>query len=220
MKWILPLIILLSCASEKWTYKDLENWEGECQTGKLQSPISLDKTKIKKGIDFKFNYHPMILDKKWVHKTLHAIPRDAKKSYVTLKGIKFFFHDIHFHVPASHAIKDRFYIAEVHLVHYSKEGERLVLGAFYKFGKHNKRIENVGKQELINPQDLLPKEKSYYHYIGSLTTPPCTEGVNWVIMKTPLTLGRGQIESLMNPSGGFNNRPPQPRNNRIIYEAY
>ena len=218
MKWILPLIILFSCSTEKWTYKDLENWEGECRTGKIQSPISLDNTKKVKLQNFKFFYKSMTFKRKWIHKTLHGIPDDTKKSYVTYKGKKFFFHDIHFHVPSSHAIDDRFYAAETHLVHYSEKGERLVLGSFYKFGKHNAELERRAKKVGIKPRDLLPKDQSSYRYTGSLTTPPCTEDVNWVIMKTPLTLGREQIERFMNPGGGFNNRPTQPKNNRTIYD--
>jgi carbonic anhydrase len=220
MKILLTLVLLISCATEKWNYKDLENWEGECQTGKMQSPIAIENTKKVKLQDFKFHYQPMAFDRKWIHKTIHGIPKDKNKSYVSYKGKKYYFQDLHFHFPSSHAFPDRFYAAEIHLVHYSEKGMRLVLASLYKFGQHNEDIQNTLNQEKINPRDLLPKNMASYRYIGSLTTPPCTEGVFWVVMKTPLTLGRKQLERVMNPGGGFNNRPPQPRNNRIIYETY
>ncbi|EFX90668.1 hypothetical protein HMPREF0027_2274 [Actinobacillus ureae ATCC 25976] len=71
---------------------------------------------------------------------------------------------------------------------------------------------------MLNPQQLLPQNQEYFRLNGSLTTPPCSEGVNWVVFKTPLDASQTQIEAMQKIIGQENNRPVQPINSRIVIE--
>ncbi len=70
----------------------------------------------------------------------------------------------------------------------------------------------------INARDLLPRDASYFYYPGSLTTPPCSEGVRWLVMQQPITMSEEQIAALRKAIGFANNRPVQPLNARIIFK--
>ncbi len=71
---------------------------------------------------------------------------------------------------------------------------------------------------LVNARDLMPHDKSYYRYMGSATTPPCSEGINWYVLKTPITFSKAQI-GVLTRTVGKSNRPIQLRNNRIILDT-
>ncbi len=121
---------------------------------------------------------------------------------------------------------------ELHLVHKNNLGEIAVVGVFMKKGKPNKLIQllwdniptELNKEKIVtgisvNASDLLPKDHSYYHYFGSLTTPPYTEGVSWIILKTPIEVSEEQIEKFRSVMGFNNNRPVQPLNKRFVLES-
>jgi carbonic anhydrase len=128
----------------------------------------------------------------------------------------------HFHAPSEHARDGRRYAMEVHLVHKSADGNLAVVGVLFERGKENpilrKLLDNVSgninevrlvKGVTINAADLLPANHQVFHYSGSLTTPPCSENVNWFVMKNPLEVSDAQVkqfESLI----GENARPLQP----------
>ena len=105
-----------------------------------------------------------------------------------------------------------------------------MVGVFFKLGNYNSSLQKVlkfmpkdagGKNEIdkftINPNDFLPKDRGYYHYLGSLTTPPCTQIVEWYVMKNPITLSQKQLEQFQNLYNG-NFRPTYPLNKRIVLE--
>jgi carbonic anhydrase len=116
---------------------------------------------------------------------------------------------------------------EAHLVHKSKNGKLAVIGIFLKEGQQNDFIqtlwanipvekgEKTVKGVSINVSALTPTDKSYYHYFGSLTTPPCSEGVNWNVLKTPVEISPEQIAKFTSVYSG-NVRPVQPLNRRVI----
>jgi carbonic anhydrase len=112
----------------------------------------------------------------------------------------------HFHTPSEHAREGLRYAMEVHLVHKSADGNLAVVGVLFEKGKENptlkKVLDNVSSnvnevkrvQEVkINAVDLLPDERQVFHYTGSLTTPPCSENVNWFVMKTPMEVSDAQV---------------------------
>jgi carbonic anhydrase len=74
------------------------------------------------------------------------------------------------------------------------------------------------KSVLVNARDLAPHDTAYYRYNGSLTQPPCSEGVSWYVLKTPIEVSPGQV-NMLNALAGNNARPTQPRNNRIILDT-
>ena len=106
----------------------------------------------------------------------------------------------HFHTASEHRFNGRGFDMEMHLVHKSAEGVNAVLGVFLKRGSSSGALAPIFEQlpddidvhhELdapFNPQDFLPKDRTHYRYLGSLTTPPCSEGVRWVVMAEPVTV--------------------------------
>jgi carbonic anhydrase len=121
---------------------------------------------------------------------------------------------------------------EMHLVHKSDKGDLAVVGVFLKKGNPNKIIqalwdnlpteidkENVVDGLSVNASGLLPKDTRYYHYYGSLTTPPCTEGVNWSVLTTPIEVSEEQIQKFKTLMGFDNNRPVLPLNKRFVLES-
>ncbi|MCH8249590.1 MAG: carbonic anhydrase family protein [Proteobacteria bacterium] len=134
----------------------------------------------------------------------------------------------HFHAPSEHTIERRHFPMEMHLVHQSAAGELAVLGVLIEQGNHNPAFEpvwanlpneageEVHHQHLaVNVDDLLPVDHGTYRYRGSLTTPPCSEGVSWFVAVEPIKLSADQIATFASIFSG-NNRPVQPLNNRTV----
>lgn len=121
---------------------------------------------------------------------------------------------------------------EVHLVHRGLDGERAVVGVFMEISERdnpviskvwdylpvNEREEYLVDQVLINPAELLPSNRSFYHYSGSLTTPPRGEGVKWYIMKHPIEVSEEQVAKFSSLYR-VNARPVQPLNGRVIQSS-
>jgi carbonic anhydrase len=117
---------------------------------------------------------------------------------------------------------------EMHLVHVSSAGELAVIGVFIEEGEHNAAFEPVwsnmptepGTETLIehvqvNIDDMLPSDTTSWRYQGSLTTPPCSEGVRWIVLETPIQLDAAQVKQFRDVFTG-NNRPTQPLNDRSV----
>ncbi|MCX7759766.1 MAG: carbonic anhydrase family protein [Hydrogenothermaceae bacterium] len=148
-------------------------------------------------------------------------------NFVSLNGKAYQLIQFHFHSPSEHTIKGKNYPMELHLVHKSDKGELLVIGVMIKEGPSNGILREIfnqapveeGEKELklpFNIYSLLPKNRDYYLYSGSLTTPPCTEGVTWIVLKTPITASKDEIEKFRTIMKHPNNRPIQPLNSRFI----
>ncbi|MES9978664.1 MAG: carbonic anhydrase family protein [Candidatus Thiodiazotropha sp. 6PLUC5] len=127
----------------------------------------------------------------------------------------------HFHTPSEHAREGQRYPMEVHLVHKSADGNLAVVGIFFKRGNENPTLRkildntsteinkvNLVQATTINAADLLPSNRQLFHYSGSLTTPPCSENVNWFVMKTPIEVSDAQVNQFKNLIGE-NARPLQ-----------
>jgi carbonic anhydrase len=119
----------------------------------------------------------------------------------------------------------------MHLVHADQDGNLAVVGVLMTEGpKDNPTIAKLWAQmpgkagdknkldAKITASDLLPKSKNYYRYSGSLTTPPCSEGVRWYVMKQPITVSKAQIEQFSKVMEHPNNRPIQPVNARAVLQ--
>jgi carbonic anhydrase len=201
-----------------------------CGKGTSQSPIDFSKT-YKTVLDkIVFSYKDIPLK---VINNGHSIQVNCEPgSTVTIDGQEYKLVQFHFHAPSEHTVKGQFYDMELHLVHKNDRDEIAVVGVFMKKGQPNKLIqviwdnipkeidkENIVSNISINPSGLLPKNQKYYHYYGSLTTPPCTEGVNWSVMTTPIEVSAEQIEKFKSVMGFENNRPVQPLNKRFVLES-
>ena len=116
----------------------------------------------------------------------------------------------------------------MHLVHKDNDGKLAVVGLLFELGKANPLLDTIwknipGKKNeeravegvMINPADFLPGPRTYYNYSGSLTTPPCSEGVNWNVFNTPLQLSQEQLAAFQSFYKG-NNRPIQSIGDRAV----
>ena len=154
---------------------------------------------------------------------------DNKNEWVTFAGKIYKLMQFHFHSPSENQLNSISYPMEIHFVHQGEDGKVLVVGVFVKGGKDNVALEKIiselpketGKEfaingGYINPYDLVPSSQDYYSFRGSLTTPPCTEGLQWVVMATPITASPAQIMTMRKAALGENARPVQPLHHRPI----
>ena len=175
-----------------------------CEQGHGQSPINIQDAVRDRPLPIVFDYQPSPLE---VVNNGHTIQVNyAQGSSISIGDEKFSLLQFHFHTPSEHFIKNDAFPLELHLVHRSESGQLAVVGVMLEQGKANpliakiwEQIPEVGKSSslkdrLINAQDLLPKNRSYYSYEGSLTTPPCSEGVKWNVMTEPMTVSAEQID--------------------------
>lgn len=196
-----------------------------CKTGNQQSPIDLKVTTQANMSPIEFNYKNTLV--KVINKGHTLEVKYEPGSSISISGRRYELLQFHFHAPSEHTVDGNVYPMEVHLVHKSQDGKLAVIGVFIKEGKRNDFIETLwanipleeGKKILrgvsINASVLPLADKPYYHYSGSLTTPPCSEGVNWNILQTPIEVSQEQIKRFTSIYNG-NARPVQPLNRRII----
>ncbi|MEO8159221.1 MAG: carbonic anhydrase family protein [Betaproteobacteria bacterium] len=221
----------------KWTYGGktgpdkwgkLESGFAECNLGQFQSPIDIPDAKTRKG-DFQsllFNYKPTPLKIVDNGRTIQVIY--APGSFVSVEDNRYDLLQFHFHKPAEEKIDGKGHDMDVHLVHRGQDGKLAVIAVLLDAGKENKLLktlmENVPKEKgkettvgtvTISAVDLLPESKGYYRFPGSLTTPPCSESVTWIVLKTPAQVSADTIArfSRLYP---MNARPVQPLNGRDI----
>ena len=190
-----------------------------CADGKTQSPIDLTSLTRAEITAPSMSYRSSTGK---VADNGHSIQwTPDQKMQLTLNNKTYTLLQIHFHTPSEHLLNGIAFPAEAHLVHQDEKGSLLVIGVFLKSGNSNAFVDNMlsdlqtQKASLLNPAGLLPKYKKILRYNGSLTTPPCTEGVTWVVMQAPVTLSPSQLQALSAQFAG-NSRPIQPRNARVI----
>jgi carbonic anhydrase len=199
-----------------------------CGTGKNQAPVDIHGTVKAKLPSLPFHYQAGGQEIINNGHTVQVVYADG--SQLTVDGAAFTLKQFHFHAPSENLIQGRQYPLEVHLVHSDNEGNLAVVGLMFKEGKANPLLTTLWQQlpqhagdtltlsKSVNVADLLPKDHSYYRFAGSLTTPPCTEGVRWLVLKKPMTASKAQIEQFAKLMGHPNNRPVQPVGARLIVE--
>ncbi len=217
-----------------WTYEGAEGPEawGEldptyavCSVGKNQTPIDLPlngkESPLKK---VERSYNPTAVN---YLNNGHTIQVDYDKgSSLTIDGKKYDLAQFHFHSPSEHKFAGQAFPMELHLVHKAADNSLAVVGIMMSEGAENtfltkfwdKMPTKEGKESLsitINVSDTVPTEPGYYTYEGSLTTPGCTEGVRWIVLKKPVTISKAQVDKFVSVIG-HNARPVQPTNNRDI----
>ena len=232
---VVPTIKSSAQPSPEWSYGGAENptrWAGLspkfqlCEIGRNQSPINFSQANRKNSGKIEFNYQSTPLE---VINNGHTIQVNYPKgSSINVNGKTYELLQFHFHTPSEHTVNQQAYALEGHLVHRNQDGKFAVVGVFLKEGDRNPFLESIWKnlpakgktQKIsnvkIDASRLLPTSNSYYSYEGSLTTPPCSEGVTWIVMKRPIEASKEQIAkfaSLYN----VNARPVQPINGRQIW---
>jgi len=225
---------VLAAESPHWSYGGkanptqwgkLSNDFTMCELGKDQSPIDIKNTIEASPANINFDYKPSPLS---VVNNGHTIQVNyAQGSNVSINGEQYSLLQFHFHTPSEHEINDRASAMELHLVHRNDVGKLAVVGVMLNVGKPNPLIAEIWKQipdigetktvsdRFINAANLLPENKAYYSYNGSLTTPPCSEGVSWNIFVEPITVSEEQIETFTKIYQ-VDARPLQPINSRTV----
>ena len=135
-----------------------------------------------------------------------------------------------FHRPSEHRVNGRGFDMEAQLVHRDVEGRLAVVAVLLTRGAPQpvvqtvwnnlplERGEDLAAEVTLDPAKLLPEDRRYFTYMGSLTTPPCTEGVLWMVMKTPVAVSPEQI-AIFSRLYPMNARPVQPLSGRLIKES-
>lgn len=217
-----------------------------CETGKTQSPINILKEAATSKNALKIHYLPapmVILDDGETNLLIghdqtiindgHTIqlnfPKKSLHEFIVFQGKKYRLVQFHLHIPAENQIAGKSFPFEIHFVHQGENGTLAVIAVLANIGKANPYIdeivkhmpEDAGKEktikgERINPFNFLPKKHDYYHFAGSLTTPPCSEGVQWLVMKDTITISTEQIAKLKTVIKEDNARPLQHLHGRKI----
>ena len=200
-----------------------------CGTGKSQSPVNIVGAVQGGTGSLEFDYRDSPLKVLNTGRTA-KIPYEAK-SHIRAGGDVYKLKQFHFHSPSENTLNDKRFAMEMHLVHRNTKGELTVVGVFFKKGATNLNIRKLwgvipekAKNEgslpgsFINAAAFLPTNGSYFHFKGSLTTPPCSENVNWYILKTPLEISEEQIKTFVNLMQK-NARPVQAMNERKVQEV-
>ncbi len=199
---------------------------GTCSTGKRQSPIDISPVTISDLSAIQFNYKSSPLELTNNGHTVQANYHTG--SYITVGGKRYDLLQFHFHSPSEHTIGGKSYDMVAHLVHKAADGQLGVIGVLFKAGDKNKVIDKLWsnlptesgetktvKNTRINALDLLPVDLTYFNYSGSLTTPPCSEGVNWMVMATPSSISEKQVKQFTDLFP-LSVRPTQPLNGRVV----
>jgi carbonic anhydrase len=206
----------------------LEPEFGACGLGQAQSPIDIRAADVQKAdlppIDFAYKPGPLkLLDN---GHTLKAII--APGSAITVGGHRYELTEFHFHKPSEESIDGRRHDMVAHLVHRDAEGRLAVVAVLLDAGALNpmvavawnnwpahKEVETDVAGVQVDATDLLPADHGYYTFAGSLTTPPCSEGVTWFVLRQPATLSAGEI-ARFGSVYPMNARPVQPLHDRVV----
>ncbi|KAG4982187.1 hypothetical protein JHK84_027286 [Glycine max] len=224
-------------ASEKGPrhWGEMKKEWSSCKNGHLQSPIDLSCARVKiiprcRQPDIYYTATNATIINRG-HDIAVYWKDDAGSVY--LNGTEYFLKQCHWHSPSEHSMNGRRYDLEMHMVHVSPDNKIFVVGALYKFGHRPDRflsqlekdikhlVDNEVEREIgeTNPSGLQTRGNAYYRYVGSLTTPPCTEGVIWNIDRKIRTVSEEQVRLLreaVHDHAERNARPMQRRYNRDI----
>lgn len=223
-------------AAPHWTYEgehgpshwgSLNKEYAACSSGKSQSPIDLAHALSKDLPNLDFHYQPSKIN---IINNGHTIQVNYEAgSYIVLDGVRYDLQQFHFHVPSEHTVNGKHSDAEVHLVHKNADGKLAVVGILINTGAENPAFQSTWNHlpaaegpaqqftDQVNISGILPAVRETYRYDGSLTTPPCTEGVKWLVMVNPIEVSKSQLDALTQILHK-DNRPIQALNNRTITE--
>lgn len=242
MKKKLCLLALLSSIASfvhahdtAWSYEAPAEWGNlnvdyqTCKSGVNQSPV--DIRQVVNG-----QLPPLTLSYQAKQQSIinngHTIQINMQDGDVLkLDRETFPLRQFHFHAPSENLIDGKHYPLAAHFVHASEEGHLAVVGVMFKAGAENPALaeilremppkvnQELAMQHPLRLSDLIPGQKHYYRFSGSLTTPPCTEGVRWLVMKQTVSASAEQIKTFTKLLGEHgNSRPVQPLNGRVIVE--
>jgi len=210
-------------------WSELNKQYNMCSEGKSQSPINIVATSDVNLSALDLNYTTASTS---VIDNGHSVQVNiASGSTFTIGTDKYELKQFHFHTPSENNINAKSFPLEAHFVHATADGKLAVVAVMFEEGKENAILSKIwGKFPLkrgektdfnLTSEDvntLMPKDKDYYKFTGSLTTPPCSEEVKWHVIKKPQTVSKEQVKQFFDIYGHTNNRPIQDTNKRNIIE--
>lgn len=235
------LLLLTSFTSWASKHHDDWNYEGEerpdnwgklspefslCATGKNQSPINIEGA-------LKAEHEGIVIH---AHKGKQKIINNGHTIQISvgdgntleLDHEVFKLQQFHFHSPSENDIDGKQFPLEAHFVYQDQAGDLAVVALLFKEGKANQQLARAWAQmpkhagdtaELAHPiniKKLLPERQDFYRFSGSLTTPPCTEGVRWLVLEHIADVSSEQVKQFHTVMHHHNNRPLQPLNGRVV----
>jgi carbonic anhydrase len=233
--WMLVFFATSSWAQHEWGYDGehgpghwgaLKSEYASCGIGKAQSPINIQGAMPSKLAPLQFDYRATPLH---IIDNGHTIQVNyGAGSFMSVDGRRYELVQFHFHRPSEETVDGIAYPMEAHLVHKDGEGRLAVIAVMLRQGIENpflrslwanlpaeKEKERVVEKVSVNAASLLPKNRAYYTFAGSLTTPPCSEGVTWFVLTTPVDLSSSQV-ARFDRIYHHNARPTQPLNGRVV----
>lgn len=224
MKRILAAVAVAVCS---WTPASAS--AGLCESGRRQSPIDIRETSHQAlpALDFQYASTPLKLADDG-----HTVRvRFDKGSVLRIGKERFNLQQFHFHTPGGDKIAGEEFPMAAHLLHKSPSGQLLAVVVLFRAGRENALLnmlmplippradgDHVHPEVSVNASALLPATRSYFRYTGSVTAPPCTEGVEWIVMKQPLELSAGQL-ARYRARFADNARAVQPVHQRTVLES-
>lgn len=199
-----------------------------CSQGKEQSPIDIKGAHLNKAlqpIEFHYVAGPVTLENDG-----HTVEVEVNPgSYIVANGVRYDLQQFHFHHPAEEVVNGKLTDMDIHLVHKSADGKLAVIAVRLSEdrGQPNATLATLWQHlpttpgatykvtDMVNPGGLLPGDRGYWTYMGSLTTPPCTEGVRWFVFEQPITISREQLRAFADLYK-VNSRPVQDTHGRRI----
>ncbi|MCS0582004.1 carbonic anhydrase family protein [Massilia pinisoli] len=220
-----------------WSYEGETgpaNWSkinvdwAKCGTGNRQSPIDL-RDGIKVNLEqISFDYHPSSFSEVNNGHTIQVTVGGG--NFITVGNMAYELQEIHFHRPSEEKVNGKGTEMVMHLVHRSAEGKVAIIAVLLERGQPHRLIQTiwdnlplekhdvVSPSIVIDPTDALPERREYFTYMGSLTEPPCTEGVLWMVFKQPMQASPAQM-ALYSRMYPLNARPLQATSGRMIKES-
>ena len=204
---------------------DLSSDFSTCKSGRVQSPIDITSSVAVDIAPITFVYSPSQLK---IIDNGHTVQVNYQSgSFMIIGGKRYELKQLHFHHPSEEQINGKSYDLVAHFVHADNTGRLAVVAVLFTKGKSNPLIKTIfsylpkskGKEETadvtFNAADMLPDSHHYFTFPGSLTTPPCAEGVTWFVLETPTTLSSSEL-TLFTKVYPHNARPVQPLNDRKV----
>jgi len=231
----LAAFFIAPAIAQHWSYEGEagpENWSkldskfAMCALGRNQSPIDLNAFIEAELTPLQLGYKPGAAE---ILNNGHTVQVNyAPGSTLTVSGRTFELKQFHFHAPSENKVGGKQFPLEGHLVHADNDGNLAVVAVLFNEGAANPLLAKLwekmpaksgDKASLptgMNVAQLLPANRDYYRFNGSLTTPPCSEGVWWLVMKAPASVSKAQVEQFSKTIGFANNRPLQTVNARPV----
>jgi carbonic anhydrase len=204
-------------------------WASLCDSGRRQSPIDIHATTRQKLPPLEFDYRSAALK---VADDGHTVRvRFDKGQQLQIGTQRYSLHQFHFHTPGGDKIAGEEFPMAAHLLHRSAAGQLLSVVVLFRLGAENPLLATLlplipakadgdhrPPGQSVNPAALLPASRGYYRYSGSLTAPPCTEGVDWIVLKQPLELSPAQLARYRQRFAD-NARAVQSLHQRVVLES-